>query len=162
MNLMRFALAVDAPAKWVLNAQVLLELRRDYSEARARVLALTRVLEAEAGLPLGIAYRRAVALSARPPVGGAWAIRVGDVTLAVDRPRFLTRFAIGLSRARVPDLERRRGRPPATRGSALARAEAYGVDLSLLRASLRRTPGERLRRLDEDVEFFRSLKVAAP
>jgi len=34
------------------------------------------------------------------------------------------------------------------------------VDLGLLRASLRRTPEERLRRLDDDLAFVRSMREA--
>lgn len=159
MNLTRFSLAVGAPAKWVLNTHALLRFQRDYSEAQARLLALTRVLEIEGGLSLGTAYRRALLLHGQDPAATDWEVRQGEVKLVVDRNRFLTRYALGLARARSADVERRRGRPKARKGSALARAEAYGVDLSLLQASLRKSPAERLLRLDEDLDFFRSLKV---
>ena len=40
----------------------------------------------------------------------------------------------------------------------LADAEAYGVDLTLIDAQLRRTPEERLRMLSENIEFFREVE----
>lgn len=38
----------------------------------------------------------------------------------------------------------------------LADAEAFGVDLSLIAAQLRRTPAERLRLLSDNLEFYRT------
>lgn len=43
----------------------------------------------------------------------------------------------------------------------LADAEAYGVDLTLIDAQLRRTPEERLRMLSENAEFLRELRRGA-
>lgn len=40
----------------------------------------------------------------------------------------------------------------------LADAEAYGVDLTLIDAQLRRTPEERLRLLSDNVEFVREMR----
>jgi hypothetical protein len=159
MNLLRFALAAGVDPKWVLNAGAVLRRKVHYSEEQARLFALTRLLETEGGLPLGVAYGRAARLHAPQSGDAKWEVRVGDVSLAVDRLRFMTRFVLDLARARTPGLERQRGRPRARKGSALARAAAYGVDLSLLRASLRKSPAERLQRLDEDLEFMHSLRV---
>ena len=43
---------------------------------------------------------------------------------------------------------------------ALARAEAFGIDLSLLRESLKLTPTERLRRHDEALAFMETVRRA--
>lgn len=39
----------------------------------------------------------------------------------------------------------------------LADAEAFGVDLTLIDAQLRRSPEERLRMLSDNIEFFREV-----
>jgi hypothetical protein len=41
---------------------------------------------------------------------------------------------------------------------AIRRARELGIDIGLLRSMLRLTPEERLRRLDSDIEFFRSAR----
>lgn len=45
-----------------------------------------------------------------------------------------------------------------SREQVLADAEAYGVDLSLIDAQLRRTPEQRLQLLSDNVEFIRELR----
>lgn len=44
--------------------------------------------------------------------------------------------------------------------TARERAEAYGIDLSLLDDNLRVTPAERMRRNDSALEFVRTLQAA--
>jgi hypothetical protein len=46
-------------------------------------------------------------------------------------------------------------------GGAIAAAGDYGIDLSLLAASLRRTPDERLADLQRAMEWFESMRGAA-
>lgn len=76
----------------------------------------------------------------------------------INRDRFLTVFAPSLSRARELYVERRRGRPSnAPRLHGMKAAVEYGVDITLLEHSLRLTPAERLRRLDDDVAFSAAL-----
>lgn len=160
MNLTRFAIAAGATPKWVLNAHALLGIRRIYDEARAQLFALTCEL-AESSLPLQAAYRTAEAMLALGPRGGDqnWEEPLGGmVWVRIDQARFLTRWGLALAWARRPEVERRRGRPARLR-QGLSGAEEYGVDLSLLRASLNRSPAERLQRLDEDREFLQSLRV---
>jgi hypothetical protein len=41
----------------------------------------------------------------------------------------------------------------------VAWAKWYGVDVTLLRESLKRTPAERLRALDANLEFLKSLRL---
>lgn len=159
MTLSQFAIAVGAPAKWVQNAHAVLGLKARYSASRARRFAMVRVLEDAVGLPLRLAHQLARKI---PPGHGAWRVTSPDavVTLTVDLDRFTTTFTANLSRARVGYAERRRGRPTTRRGRGVTAARERGVDATLLQESLRRTPGERLRRLDEDVAFVQSLTVA--
>jgi hypothetical protein len=44
----------------------------------------------------------------------------------------------------------------------VALAKWYGEDISLLESSLRLTPTERLRRMEDALEFFRAARVARP
>jgi hypothetical protein len=111
------------------------------------------------GMPLGRAYQLAEHALAAWPVQRLWTHRGPDgaVAVSVDLERFLSDFAARLSLARSYYAERRRGRPRRRRGLALA--QWYGVDVSLLESSLRRTPDERLRSLDANVEFIRSMRI---
>ena len=47
-------------------------------------------------------------------------------------------------------------------GSALAKAKEFGVDLTLLISTLRRTPTERARILSEGARIFELAKQASP
>jgi hypothetical protein len=157
-----FAAAAGADRKWVLNAQAQLGLKPKYDRTRLIELGLTRILVDE-GLGLADAHRRARTIVAREAAGDPWEHSVtGLARVYVDRERFYTRLALGLARARALAADERRGRPRRMVKDAAAEATRYGVDLSLLDASLRRTPAERLRRLDQDVEFLRSLRVRSP
>jgi len=163
MTLGQFALAIPAPAKWVLNANAMLQLAPVYDVKRAKLMALTRTLEQAIGLPLKRAYRLARRTLQRPEEPASWRHESADGVAAVviDRERFLSDFAVNLSRARVGYSERRRGRPPTKRRRGIAAARHHGVDVSLLRESLTQSPAARLRRLDEDAAFARSLRVRA-
>lgn len=161
MSLSQFSIAIGAPVKWVQNAHAVLGLKGRYTVSRARRFAMVRVLEHSVGLPLKLAYRLARGISAGT---GDWRMTSADgaVMLTVDLDRFTTTFAANLSRALVGYVERRRGRRLARRHRGVAAARERGVDVTLLRESLRRTSAERLRRLDEDVAFVQSLTVAKP
>ncbi len=163
MTLAQFAVAIGAQPKWVQNAFAVLDLQPTYSEERARRLALARMLKESHGIPLKRSWAVAGNTLAHPDDAAAWryASPSGSAELVIDRERFLSWFTAALSRARVWYAERRRGRPRRRR-RGVAGARDYGVDIGLLEASLRRTPAERLRRLDEDVAFFRSLQVVEP
>jgi hypothetical protein len=162
MTLGAFAVAVGAPTKWVVNAHAVLGVKPDYSVARARLFALTRTLEQGVGLPLKRAYDLASLSLAAGDGQPTWRLESPDgvVTLVVDRKRFLSDFAARLSRARVGYVERKRGRPPRKRRRGLSAARHHGVDLSLVRASLHRSPAARLQNLDADVAFLQKLKVS--
>jgi hypothetical protein len=160
MMLSEFAAAIGAEPKWVLNAQARLGLKPEYGEERLLLMGLIRVL-VEEGLGLAEAHARAEGLVEREQRGAGWETgSVGGVTtVRVDRDRFFTRLGLGLALARDRAGGERRGRPRQVVRDVVAAAEAYGVDRSLVEGSLRRTPAERLRRLDEDVDFLRSLRV---
>jgi hypothetical protein len=163
MTLGQLAMAIPAPPKWVLNANAVLQLAPAYSVQRARLLALTRLLEQSIGLPLKRAYQLAKATLRKPSDLTNWRHEApgGIAAVVIDRERFLSDFTVNLSRARAGYAERRRGRPPRRRGRGVASAKHHGVDISLLRASLKRSAADRLRRLDDDAAFARSLKVRA-
>ena len=163
MTLGSFAVAAGASRKWVQNAQALLQLQPEYTPERAKLFALIRALEDGFDLPLGRAYALASHTLAAPDDPDRWRHRSHDgiATIQIDRDRFLSSFAARLSLAREGYAERRRGRPAArTRRGGVAAAREHGIDIDLLEESLRRTPAERLRRLDDDVAFVQSLRVA--
>ncbi len=161
MTLGQLAVAIPAPPKWVLNANAVLQLAPAYSIQRARVFALTRLLEQAIGLPLKRAYQLAKETLRRPAEPASWRHESpnGVAAVVIDRERFLSDFTINLSRARAGYAERRRGRPPRRRRRGVAAARHHGVDISLLRESLKHSAADRLRRLDDDALFARSLKV---
>ena len=159
MTLGQFAVAVGAPKRWVQNAYAALRLPAGYDETRARRLAFARTVKQACGMPLGRAYQLAEGALATWPAEKVWTYRGPDaaVAVSVELERFLSDFAARLSLARSYYAERRRGRPRRRRGLALAKW--YGVDVSLLESALRRTPDERLRSLDANVEFIRSMRI---
>ena len=164
MTLGQFAMAIPASPKWVLNANAVLNLTPAYCVQRALVLALARLLEHSIGLPLKRAYQLARQTLRDPANSASWRHESPDgiATLVIDRERFLSDFAVNLSRATVGYSERRRGRPPRRRCRGVAAARHHGVDISLLRQSLEQSTAARLRRLDEDVSFVQSLRVRVP
>lgn len=155
LTLRQFAIVVGAPKRWVQNTRAALHLRGPYTEEAARRLALARALHQACAMPLAPAYRMAGDALAAWPERRAWTHRSPDgaVALTVELDRFLADFAVRLSLARSFYGERRRGRPRRRRGVALAKW--YGADVSLLRSSLKLTPAQRLRRLEEAARFFR-------
>jgi hypothetical protein len=81
--------------------------------------------------------------------------------LRIDGNRLLSQFAARLSFAVEGYAERRRGRKRSPSDDALTAAVQYGVDLSLLTASLKRTPAERLRSADDDARFLSTLQIVS-
>jgi len=164
MTLGEFATAVGAPKRWVQNAFQALGLRAAYTEPLARRLAFARAVKEACGMPLRRAFPLAEEALARWPASKAWELRgPGDTVLVViDLERFLSTYAVRLSLSRTFYAEKRRGRPRKRKLRGLALARWYGVDVSLLVESLRRTPEERLRQLDQAVEELRSMPVVRP
>lgn len=163
LSLGQFALAVGAPRRWVLNALTRLGVARRYDEPLARRLALARFLADAVQMPLPKAFAVARRILAEADYHATWRQETpaGAVTLAVDLPRFFTSYGARLALARNQYDERPRGRRPRRRGSAVGRAKAYGMDLTLLDAALARPPAQRMEQLAENMEFLRALRERA-
>jgi len=161
MTLGQFATAVGAPARWVQNAFQALGLPAVYTEPLARRLAFAKAVKEACGMPLRRAFPLAEEALARWPAHKTWDFQEVDGTVCVvlDLERFLSDYAVRLSLSRTFYAEKRRGRPRKRRLRGIALAKWYGVDVSLLVETLKQTPEERLRRLDEAAEFFKTMKV---
>ncbi|HVO34929.1 MAG TPA: hypothetical protein VMT21_05140 [Gemmatimonadales bacterium] len=159
MTLGQLAVAVDASPRWVLNALARLGLPRRYGEGLARRLALARFISEAARTPLPDALRLADRALREADPGSIWRLEgKGGVSLAVDLPRFFTTYGANLALALNSYGEKPRGRRRSRRGSAIERARAYGVDVSLLDSALRHTPEERVRRVAEDMAFLSEVR----
>jgi hypothetical protein len=161
MTLGQFATAVGAPRRWIQNAFQALGLPAQYSEPLARRLAFAKTVKEACGMPLRRAFPLAGEALARWPAHKTWELRETDgaVRVVLDLERFLSDYAVRLSLSRTFYAEKRRGRPRKRELRGIALAEWYGVDVSLLVESLKRTPEERLRLLDEAVEAFKSMRI---
>jgi hypothetical protein len=162
MTLGEFAYVIDAEPKWVQNVAAALDRPLPYTLASARQLVVARALNAEAGMPVGRAYRVAERAldgydGSRKPV--AVSSDDGSVTVRVDLYRLLASVSAGMSRLAVLYAPKQRGRPARHR-NAIRAARDYGLDLTLLQANLRRSPAERLRLLDQMVEFRQRVRRA--
>jgi len=162
VTLSQFGSVVGAEPRWVQNAMASLGLPAQYTVTVARRLALARLVRESCGMPLVEAYPLAARALAGWPLRRHWerASPDGALRIVIDLERFLSTFTARLSVARARSPGRTRGRPRRTDLRGIALAREHGVDLGLLRASLRRTPEERLRRLDDDLAFVRSMRGA--
>lgn len=162
MTLGRFAVAVGASPRWVLNALTRLGVPRRYGEPLARRLALARFIAAAAGTPLPEAFALARRALAEADPRGSWRLEgPGGVALTVDMPRFFTTYGARLALAVNAYGERVRGRRARRRGSAIERAKAYGVDVTLLDSALDRSLEQRVRRVAEDMAFLSDVRGRA-
>lgn len=157
MTLGAFSRAVGASPRWVQNAFQALDLKPAYTELLARQLALARLLKETCGLPLRRGFPLATDALREWPSSRIWEVTepMRATGIVVDLEQFLTDFAARLSLARCWYAEKRRGRPRKTRRRGLALASWYGVDSTLLRENLKRTPAERLDRLEQAATFFK-------
>ena len=157
----QFATAVGAPRRWVQNAFQALDLPAVYTEPLARRLAFAKAVKEACGMPLRRAFPLAEEALARWPAHKTWELVEPDgaVRVEIDLERFLSDYAVRLSLSRTYYAEKRRGRPRKRKLRGIALAKWYGVDVSLLVESLKRTPEERLRQLDEAVEAFKSMRI---
>ena len=161
MTLGQFAVVVGAPRRWIQNSMAVLGLPPKYTLAVAKRLALARVLNAACGMPLVEAYPLAGKALSAWPESNVWELagEEGVAVLSVDLERFLSNLNIRLSLARTRYAESKRGRPRKRRRRGIAGAREYGIDIGLLEESLKLTPEQRLRRLEDTLEFFESVKV---
>jgi hypothetical protein len=154
------AYLIEVPPKWIHNAALRLRRPIRHSVKEAIRLALARKIHDALGVPLSRAMHLASeAIQADLDAPFVVASDDGMISLSIDVTRLLIAFNAKLAWMRNQDPLPKRGRPPATRPhDALAAAEAYGVDLSLVRANLRRSPAERLTALDENAAFIRNAR----
>lgn len=161
MTLGAFSILVGSSPRWAQNALTVLGLRPRYTVDLARRLALARELHETSGMPLVQAYPLAGRVLGGWPRRGRWGCSSpeGAVTVAIDLERFLSTFTVRLSLSRTLYAPRKPGRPSTKRRRGVALAREHGIDIGLLESSLRRTPEDRLQRLDADVSFVRTMRV---
>jgi hypothetical protein len=164
MTLRELAHIAGTTPKRVINTLNAVGSRAPYSEKLAfRVSAALAVHDAT-GIPL----RRAFVIAARAlrdHAGGESTVAVlgsrDDVAVVIDMRRMLSSCAIRMSALRTLLEGPQRGRPPLRRMEPLKAAADWGIDLSLLKENLTRTPEERLRQLDVMAAFARSVRRAS-
>ena len=157
MTLGEFARLLDVESKWVLNRMAGLGLPARYTIALARRLTVCRAIHAATGMPLERAvvvarhclrtYRGEIAPMTVFPTPD------GDVALTVDVYRMLSSFHVRLAAVRVMFAPRMRGRPATRDRDAIQAAENWGLDLTVIRDNLAKSPERRLRQLDAMVAF---------
>lgn len=158
MTLEQFAAACGAEPKWVENSARALGLDLVPDRSCAERLGLVHQLQRDLGVPLAVARAMAdAALSQSGNAEGVVQVTSGIGMVMVDTRRYRSDFAARLAMAQAHLGPRRMGRPARTRSTALARARAYGLDVGLLKSSVARSPSERLRMLNENMEFVRAL-----
>lgn len=169
MTRAQFARAVRADEKWVENAARQLGRQLAYTPAEARRMGLVRVLARDFGIPLVRADALAETALRHSPETRALALveaTDGSAVLVLDLARYHSTFGVALSTALHHASPRQRGRPRTTprarRRDPVAVAASHGVDLTLLRESLRHTPAERLASLDENAAFAAALRRVVP
>ena len=160
MRLAEFALLVDADPKWVLNTRALLGRRFRYSVEAAERLALVRQLNRELRTPLPAAWELAGKALAHADTESVFeeATSDGVLTLRIDVGR--VRAAVATRRSQVATMHRPRrpGRKPKRTSNAIEAARRYGLDVTLLRANLARTPKQRIRQLDGMAAFATAVR----
>ncbi len=161
MTLAELALVVGVPPKTLLNAAAVLETPARYTLPLARRLAVALAIQQEAGVPLPRAWDMAAEALRRFGTAGGVVTVTGDpaavVAVQVDVYRILAAVNVRLAQLRTMYAPRRRGRR-AEPVDPLVRATAHGLDLSLLRANLRRSPKQRLAQLDAMQDFRRRVR----
>lgn len=168
MTRAQFAESVNAGEKWVENTAALLKRpRMAYTPEEACWFGLVRLLTRDLAVPIARAALLADRALRESPAARAVHLAAsedGVAILVLDLARYYSSFTVRLSAALHHAGPARRGRPESSarhqERDPTARAEAYGVDLTLLREGLRLAPAERLVRLDANLAFLRSLRPA--
>ncbi|HEV7388299.1 MAG TPA: hypothetical protein VGN73_06795 [Gemmatimonadaceae bacterium] len=162
MTARQTATAAGCDLKWLTNSAALLRRRLRHNAPEARWWGLVRLLVDEIGLSLKAAATAATTVLADGRRGRTLAPGSdpsGAAALVVDLPRYESIFLANLSRALVQETPRRRGRIKAAAGRrAITAAREYGIDVGLLQSALARSPAERLRLLDANVEFVKAAR----
>lgn len=159
MNLTQFVVAAGAGQKWLLNASSILNKPLRHTPRQAKWWGLVRILDKQFGLELKQAA--SVANRALAQKNDDRFFRTDDdpsatAALVIDKVRYESVATANLSRALVRETPRRRGRRSTARDPVSA-ARAYGIDIGLIEASLKRTPAERLTMLDANRTFIESM-----
>src|SRR5262249_23717542 len=164
MTLAQFAAAAGADSKWVQNASRLRGRAFRRTRQAARWLRLVHLLPGGFELSLGgggeLAPRALAAPASAEPIELS-AAPDAAAHLAIDLARFDSAFAAALAGALAFHGPKARGQGRWTkprRGNPLAAAEAYGVDVGLLKASLALSVQERLRRREEKAAFLGAVR----
>lgn len=168
MTRTQFAKSVNADEKWVENTAALLKRPRTaYTPEEACWFGLVRLLTRDFAIPVLRAATFADDALREPPEARAVQLTASEDGIAVivlDLARYYPSFTARLSSALHHTGPARLGRPQSSDQhrdrNPIARAEEYGIDLTLLREGLRLVPAERLARLDANVAFLRSLRPA--
>lgn len=166
----QFADVVRADEKWVEDTARVLGRQLAYSLREAREFGFIRLLASQFRFPVARAAQLAVDALREPVDCAAYTVDEsadGCAALVLDLSRYHSSLAAALATALHRGGPRRAGRPVTVRKKGRAydpvlAAERHGVDIGLLRQSLKQTPGERLARLDENMAFLRSLRPVAP
>jgi hypothetical protein len=162
MTARQFAVASAADIKWIMNSAAPLRRRLRYSDSEARWWGFVRLLTEAIELPLKTAAAAATALLG--VTSSSTLVTIGadpsqSASIVVDLARYDSIFLGNLSRARVHETPKRKGRPPrlAAGRQALSSAHRYGIDLGLIQSALARTPAERLAMLEANALFLREM-----
>lgn len=167
MNLRELAELVGTNQKWILNAKASLGLRGTYTLAIAMRLAVARAIGDALEIPLTRAVSIADAVLSRwRGDSGMIDVPLFDdalVMIAVDIARVQSTINIRRSALATTLAPRMAGRPRTASRDAIAAAEAWGIDLSLLRHNRQRSAESRLRELDGMMAFSLGVRrVAEP
>jgi hypothetical protein len=159
----QFAVAAAADIKWITNSAALLRRPLRYNAGEAKWWGFVWLLTDAIGLPLKTAAAAAtvslrITRSSTPVTIGADPSH--SASIVVDLARYESIFLANLSRARVHETPKRKGRPPriAVGRQALSSAHHYGIDLGLIQSALARTPSERLAMLEANSLFLREMR----
>jgi len=156
VTLAEFAVLVGESPKWVLNTLASLRVRVEYSEAAALRMTVARALFDALRVPLPLGWRLASdALAAGQELARIQPVAHLPVTVEIDVGRIRSTLNVRRSTASTIRRPRRAGRPRHRPVDPIAAATDHGLDVSLLRANLRRSPAQRLRQLDAMADFRR-------
>jgi hypothetical protein len=156
----QFAIAAGGTPKWVQNAAMILGRRFRRTPGEAKWLGLVGSLNQGLGMPLRAAATLANEVLGKPAqaTDDARDSNQGDIArIVVDRGLYYSIATARLSRALIREIPKSRGRRR-RRENPLSTAERYGLDLELLRNSLKRTPAERLAELDQNAAFISAMR----
>lgn len=164
MTFTQLAVATGGDLKWLRNSAAILGVPLRASPSSSRVWSLVRLLNTTFYFPLDVAARMAAVIL--PDANSRECLGViedeyGCGAFMLDFDRFGSIFLANLSRALNLDTPKKRGRHRPKARDAVAAARAYGLDIPLIESALRRSPDERLRRLDADAQFLRALRSRA-